>query len=241
MSRNSDADEEASLALARKLQAEYDMLAFGGHSYPGRTQNEKSRIVNDFEADFDSKGSPPESPNWKQTLDDWEYAKQLDKEINASTPPMSDGEFARLLQMQEEINYEPYNNKHPSNPYAPPSPPTTGDKGKQPLIIPTTSHVNIPLSPPITPGHHRTSSSRLQQPQLPPPYSEHIDGEEPQPPPLLRPPTPPPGWVESMKIIDPEPNDLAIDNTFQLAQQLSQNSREHSSTVLLLLKKLTYN
>jgi hypothetical protein len=235
MSHNNNSDEEASLALARKLQAEYDMLAFGGYSHRAGADNSGSRF------DFNHQGSPPVASNWKQALDDMEYARQLDREINAITPPMSDEEFAKLLQMQEDTNYNPYNNTHSSNPYAPPSPPTSAHKGKQPMIIPPTSQVNRPLSPPVTPVQQRTSSSQQEQPP-PPPYSEHNDDKEPQPPPLLQPPTPPEGWVEPMDTNDPKPNDPEPNDpeTLQLIQQLSQDSREHSSTAFPL-SKLTYH
>src|SRR5437667_4849295 len=107
MSQHTD-DDEASLALALLLQAEFDQQASSFYS------QKESPIEAEYRAAARRSTAAPasynrgsiSSPNeWKNTTSKGKGAKPLEAEDEMTYPSMmSDEEYARLLQMQEDAN-----------------------------------------------------------------------------------------------------------------------------------------
>jgi hypothetical protein len=151
----SDYDEEASLAFARKLQDEYDRLAFVASS--AGSANNDSKVSNllsgDYQSDAHSLSATPSKG--KQPMTDEEYARHLAGERDDyQSAPVSDQEFARQLQLQEDPNFN----------FSSPFPPTPQSRSpndnsrKDPFSVPSTlPYLLRPPSPPITPSQFSTS------------------------------------------------------------------------------------
>jgi len=216
MSRNEDVDmskydEEASLAFARKLQDEYDRLAFASSAASANDEFKMSNFLSgDYQSDAHSLSAIPSKG--KQPMTDEEYARHLRGETDHyHSPPMSDEEFARMLQIQEDPNFD----------FSSPFPPTPQSRSpnditrKDPFSLPSTSQqLPRPPSPPI-------SRSRSENPftQNASSYAAPAVDDGQLSPPLFRSP-PAPG--------QPERNeyrgwgDPAIDESLRLAHQLFQ-------------------
>jgi hypothetical protein len=155
-------------------------------------------------------------------VSDEDYARRLQVEGGdaAQKSVMSDEEFARMLQRQEDddaiANSSMYSPMYPAN-----SPPLSPfDKGKAPIKSPLVSQTPMarrPLSPPVSP------------PEPPLPTTTKVsavtdDGDLPAPPPLMRLPTPPEGYVEPTTTGEWfERNDPSIDESLELARQLERS------------------
>ena len=227
MSRATD-DEEASLAFARSLQAEYNQLAFASVSQESPIEAEY-RAAARLSTKHHSLGSVSSSTGWKSGMNDGENSQRREAEVGPNTSPMSDEELAWKIQMQEDQFHSSFvNYSDPSTASASASASFSSDsKGKRPSFVPFTPGVFAgPPSPPVSPINYQSSSS-----QYPPPYSFHTNGHIPQLPPLL-PPSPreeaPIGPVNTIKDSDHS----AINGSVYLATQLPQSSRAHSPTVI---------
>lgn len=217
MSRHTS-DEEASLSLAQRLEA-YDKLAFLDSSqsesplqtgYPpaarrGASINNRRSVASSSERNNDNE----------------EHAIQFQSGANSThTPPMSDEEFARLLQMQEDQNYFSSSNSLPQ-PFTPPH----DYHGKLPLPVASADdRFRGPLSPPKSPTHRQSPSSGYF-----PPYPPQSNDFMPESPSLVRPPSPP-RWIEPTNNIHSMRNDPAIHGT-HLTQPFLPPVRTHSPTV----------
>ena len=220
MSRATD-DEEASLAFARSLQAEYDRLAFASFSQDESPIEAEYRAAARLRAKHNSLGSVSSSTSWKGGMNDGGNSQRR----KANTSPLSDENLARQIQMQEDQFHPPFVNH--SNPSAASVSFSSESKGKGPSFVPFTPGVFTgPPSPPVSPLKYQSPYS-----QYPPPYSFHTNGHIPQPPPLL-PPSPqeevPIGPVDAIKGSD----HYAVNGSINVATQLPQSSRAHSPTVV---------
>lgn len=148
----SDYDEEASLAFARKLQEEYDRLAFVASS--AGSANDDSKVSNLLSEDYqsDAHSLSATASKGKQPMTDDEYARHLAGERDDyQSALMSDQEFARQLQLQEDPNFN----------FSSPFPPTpqshspNDNTRKDPFSVPSTlPYLLRPPSPPITPSQY---------------------------------------------------------------------------------------
>lgn len=229
MSRAID-DEEASLAFARNLQAQYDQTAFASFSQEESPIEAEYRAAARLRAKHGSLGGVASSTGWKSGMNDGENSQRRKAEVEVNTSPMSNEDLARQIQMHDQFHF-PFVNY--SDPSATSFSLSTDSKGKHPSFVPFTPGVFTgPPSPPVSPLQYQSPSS-----QNPPPYSFHTSGI-PQPP-LLLPPSPqeeaPVGPVTAVNGSDHS----AINGSINFATQLPQSSRTHSPTVVPYQTMLT--
>ena len=213
---NDDGDDgdNASLALARKLQEEYDSLAFASSM---GSINDDFRLSNHSSSEW----SAMPSSKGKQPMTDEEYARQLADEVDdyhSDHTHMTDEEFARLLQMQEDPNFD----------FSSPFPPTPKSHSpsdtpkKHPYFVPSSSQqVRLPPSPPFSQPRTENPPAEKFSPYTSPTF---VDGEYPFP--LLPLSSPPQDWP----LTEPNlhggwrnTNDPALEESIRLAHKLSQN------------------
>jgi hypothetical protein len=213
-------DEDASLAYARSLQAEYDRLAFASNSQESPIEAEY-RAAARLRAKHSSFSSVSPYTGWKSGINDGENSQRREAEVEANTSTMSNKDLAGQIQMQEDQFHSHY-----SVPSATSASLSSASKGKRPSFIPFTPGVFTgPPSPPVSPLKYQSPFS-----QNPPPYSFHTNNHIPQPP-LLFPPSPqdevPIGPVIAIKGSE----HFAINGSIHFGTQLAQSSRAHSPTV----------
>src|SRR5271155_3823812 len=157
MSQNKDVDmgecdEDESLALARKLQADYDRLAFASSSGSANDEFRLSTpLSQDYQSDAPSLSAVPSKG--KEPITDEEYARQLAEEMNDHhSQSMSDHEFALLLQMQEDPDF----NFSSMFPPTPKSHSSNDNKTNDPFF----PSQKIPPSPPVSPPQTRNPFSQ---------------------------------------------------------------------------------
>ena len=214
-------DEDASLAYARSLQAEYDRLAFASNSQEESPIEAEYRAAARLRAKHSSFSSVSPYTGWKSGINDGENSQQREAEVEANTSTMSDEHSAGQIRMQEDQFHSHY-----SDPSAASASFSSDSKGKRPSFIPFTPGVFTgPPSPPVSPLKYQSPFSRN-----PPSYSFHANDHIPQPP-LLFPPSPqdevPIGPVIAIKGSEHS----AINGSINFGSQLAQSSRAHSPTV----------
>src|SRR5277367_367311 len=227
MSQNEDVemseyDDEASLAFARKLQDEYDRLAFASSAVSTNDDFKLSnKLSGDLQSDAHTLSAIPSKG--KQPMTDEEYARFLanDQTADYRSSSISDEEFARLLQMQEDPTF------NFSSPF-PPTPQSRSPNDKDPFSVlsPPQQPPPHPHSPHISPPLHQNPST-----QNAPPYATQIVDDGQPPAPSFRSPTapsqPPPSEYNDW-------GDPAIDESLRLAHQLfqKQNTPPFQSTTV---------
>jgi hypothetical protein len=214
MTSHYDINEDASLALALRLQAEFDRTPSSQQGQQQLSVDDDYRLAAQLQQDYTATSTSNSLDNlssWRVNVSDEEYARQLQAEVDMTiTPPMSDEDFARLIQMQENGDLD--------HMYAPPSSMTDDNKTRQRPPSP-------PKTPPIAPPQHLSFSAAMGS-----------SAWEPQPPPLFQRPSTPEGWIDQGTQIR---NDPAIRGTLNLAHQLAGHNWDHQlSTVFLGRRRL---
>jgi len=146
-------DEDGDLAFAIALQQELDEMGLEDFSSLAR-QDEVGRAGVGIEqrSYFDA----PISSNWKVAMSDEEYARQLQaEELATSTPPMSDDDLERVLELQFHGGVHVNGAADPS-----------GRSNGKNVMIPSVSSTfpmsrTEPLSPPSTPLHLKAPASTI--------------------------------------------------------------------------------
>lgn len=208
-----DKDDEASFALARKLQDEFDRLAFAS----------SLGLADD---DFNISNISP--PGWfsmpsikgKHPVTDEEYARQLADEMNDyQSAPMSDEELARLFQMQDDPAFDFYS----PLPRIPISHSPNNSVGKNQISLPSNAQqIPRPPSPPLNQRRTRNPSIQSALPYAP----LTVDGG-PSSLPLLSSPPGPRRSRQPKRNQHDDPrnrNDPAENKSLRHVQQLSQIS-----------------
>src|SRR5436309_9502381 len=152
MSHHTD-DDEASLAVARFLQAQYDQLASSSYSQQESPLEAEYRAAarRNTAPSASSKSGSISSPNeWKNTARKENGPKPLEAEHEVTSPwMMSDEEYARLLQMEEDANDYAFSSSPGSS--APARAPSNDPKGKRVSSVPFNPFgLTGPPSPPIS-------------------------------------------------------------------------------------------
>ena len=219
-----ECDEDESLALARKLQADYDRLAFASSSGSANDEFRLSTpLSQDYQSDAPSLSAVPSKG--KEPMTDEDHARQLAEEMNdLHSQSMSDHEFALLLQMQEDPDF----NFSSMFPPTPKSHSSNDNKTNDPFF--PSQKIPRPPSPPVSPPQTRNPFLQNTSSYVAPTAD---DGN--LPPPLLQPPKTPEGWTEPERnIFDEWRNSDVIGEPTRLDHQLSQaqhTSPLHSATV----------
>jgi hypothetical protein len=226
MSQNKDVgmgecDEDESLAFARKLQADY---AFA--SYSGSANDEfrlSTPLSHDYQSDAPTLSALPSKG--KEPMTDEEYARQLAEEMNDHhSRSISDHEFALLLQMQEDPDFD-FSSMFPPTPKSH----SSNDNKTNDPFFPSQKNPPPP-SPPVSPPQTRNPFFQNTSSYVAPTAD---DGN--LPPPLLQRPKTPEGWTEPERnIFDEWRNSDGIGEPTRLDRQLSQaqhTSPLHSATV----------
>jgi hypothetical protein len=218
-----DKDDEASFALARKLQDEYDRLAFASSL---------------GSADDDFNMSNISSSGWfsmpsikgKHPVTDEEYARQLAGEMNDyQSATMSDEDLAQLFQMQEDPAFD-FFSPFPQTPIS--NPPKDSVGKNQVSLSSNAQQIPRPPSPPLSQRRTRNPSIQSASPYDP----LTVDGG-PSSLPLSSSPPAPRRWRQPKRYQHDDPrnrNDPAEDRSFRHAQQLSQisDTPPHQSTTV---------
>ena len=222
-------DEEASLAFARSLQAEYDQLAFASPTQDESPIEAEYRAAAQLRKNPGSRFNVSSSSGWKDRMNNGKYSERREAEVDANNSPTSAKDFTVQRQIQEDQFHSPL------VPFPDPSAalPSLSDdsKGIRRSFVPFTPGVfRGPPSPPVSPLKYQNPSA-----SNPPPYSFHASGHLPQPPQFF-PPSPqeevPNGSVNA--IYGP------IDGSVNFVPHVPQSSRADSPTVVLYRTRLTY-
>jgi hypothetical protein len=183
-------DEAASLALALKLQAEFDGEGIGttrSERWPNRLddKSEQSRHSNRFQRGGKFSFRPSRGSRFQGRTDSGPV-----EFIPAVEPndPMTDEELAKLLQQQEE------GQSGPGNTSSDRSRPTSSSSSvrRRPVPPPPPAARFLPASPPITPVRQTLPTPSGVDDDLPPPYTPR-GSSIPQPPAIMSPPYTPDG------------------------------------------------
>jgi hypothetical protein len=222
MSHASD-DKEASLAFARNLQAEYDPLAHAASSQQESSIQADSPMADQPVLINAHRGSIASSTGWRNGKNKEQDPRKAEPGENSIyTPPMSDEEFARLLQMQEERDYFSLNGS--ASNVSTPAFAYPGDfHGKN--LPPLSSAFRAPPSPPISPSQIRPSSAQYPSQLL---FQNNL--QNPSSSSFLPPPTPP-RWIEEFDPNHSIHNGPPIHDTTDVDQPFQLPIRTHSPTV----------
>lgn len=230
MSHASD-DKKASLAFARNQQAEYDRPAHAASSQQESAIQADAPMADQpvlINAHRGSIGSSTGRRNGKNKEHDPWQAEPEDHSTH--TPPMSDEEFARLLQTQEERDYFSLNGSA-SNVSAPAFAYPGDFHGKN--LPPLSSAFRAPLSPPISPSQIRPSSAEYPS-QLS--FQNNLQNPSFS---LFQPPPTPPRWIEEFDPNHSIHNGPSIHDTTYVDQLFQLPIRTHSPTVFRTKTALT--
>jgi hypothetical protein len=224
-------DKETSLAFARNLQVEHDRLAHAPSSQLESAIQADSPMADQPALINAQRGSIASSTGWRNGKNKEQDPKQAEPEENSThTPPMSDEEFARLLQTQEERDYFSLNGSV-SNVSAPTFAYPGDFHGKN--LPPLSSAFRAPLSPPISPSQIRPSSAEYPS-QLS--FRNNLQNLSSS---LFQPPPTPPRWIEEFDPNHSIHNGPSIHDTTYVDQPFQLPIRTHSPTVFRTKTALT--